>query len=41
MYESDEIIQYLFQTYGDGSVPLALRMGYFTTLTCGLALAPR
>jgi hypothetical protein len=41
MYESDAIIQYLFSEYGDGEVPLTLRMGYFTTLTAGLALAPR
>ena len=41
MYESDAIINYLFNEYGDGQVPLPLRMGYFTTLTAGLALAPR
>jgi hypothetical protein len=41
IYESDDIIQYLFSEYGDGNVPLALRLGFATTLTCGLALAPR
>jgi len=41
MYESDAIIQYLFSEYGDGAVPLAFRLGFATTLTCGLALAPR
>lgn len=41
MYESDAIIDYLFTTYGDSQVPLPLRMGFFTTLTAGLALAPR
>jgi hypothetical protein len=41
MYESDAIIEYLFNEYGDGQVPLTLRMGFFTTLTAGLALAPR
>ncbi|KAI8470383.1 MAG: hypothetical protein J3K34DRAFT_260374 [Monoraphidium minutum] len=41
LYESDDIIAYLFNEYGDGQVPLALRMGLFTTLTCGLAMAPR
>jgi hypothetical protein len=41
MYESDAIVEYLFKEYGDGAVPLALRMGPLTTLTCGLALAPR
>lgn len=41
MYESDAIIQYLFDKYGDGNVPVALRAGFLTTLTAGLALAPR
>ena len=41
LYESDAIISYLFTTYGDGRVPLSLRLGFLTTLTCGLALAPR
>lgn len=41
MYESDAIITYLFNEYGDGEVPLPLRMGFLTTLTAGLALAPR
>jgi len=38
MYESDDIIQYLYEKYGGGSTPpLMLRMGFFTALTCGLA----
>jgi glutaredoxin len=41
MYESDAIVGYLFSEYGDGSVPLPLRLGAATTVTCGLALAPR
>ena len=41
MYESDDIIQYLFQQYGSGEVPLLLRMGAVTTITCGLGLAAR
>ena len=43
MYESDDIIRYLFDTYGGGggNVPLSLRLGLLTTLTCGLGLAPR
>lgn len=41
MYESDAIITYLFNEYGDGQVPLGLRLGYATTISCGLALAPR
>lgn len=43
MYESDDIIAYLFDTYGGGreNVPLALRMGAVTALTAGLAMLPR
>jgi len=43
MYESDDIIAYLFDTYGPGkeAVPLALRLGFGTTLTAGLGLALR
>lgn len=41
MLESDEIISYLFNEYGDGNVPLMLRLGPLTTITAGLALAPR
>lgn len=41
MYESDAIISYLFNEYGDGSVPTMLKLGAATTITCGLALAPR
>ncbi|GAB4816927.1 hypothetical protein N2152v2_003973 [Parachlorella kessleri] len=43
MYESDDIIRYLFETYGGGSsnIPLSLRLGFLTALTCGLGLAPR
>jgi len=40
-YESDAIIQYLFQTYGDGIVPLELSLGPVTTLTCGAVSALR
>jgi hypothetical protein len=38
---ADDIIQYLFTEYGDGQVPLGLRLGAATTVSCGLALAPR
>lgn len=38
MYESDDIINYLYNEYGDGKVPLALRLGLFTTMSCGWAL---
>jgi len=41
MYESDDIISYLFATYGDGKVPLMLRLGPITSITAALALAPR
>jgi len=36
MYESDDIIQYLFSTYGDGQIPGVLTAGFFTTLSAGL-----
>lgn len=41
MYESDEIIAYLFKTYGNNKIPLTLRLGSLTTLSCIAALAPR
>ena len=41
MYESDDIINYLASAYGDGTVPLALRMGPLTGVLCGLSLIPR
>jgi hypothetical protein len=41
MYESDDIIQYLFTTYGDGQVPLPLRLGMLTTITCALGSLSR
>ena len=41
MYESDDIVKYLFSNYGDGQVPLLLSLGLITTLSCGLALLPR
>lgn len=33
MFESDDIIRYLAERYGDGSVPLSLRMGPLTVLS--------
>ncbi|KAE8726665.1 Thioredoxin family protein isoform 2 [Hibiscus syriacus] len=41
MYESDEIIKYLVETYGDGSVPFMLSLGLLTTLTAGFAMIGR
>ena len=35
-YESDRIIRYLFQTYGDGIVPLPLALGPLTTSSAAL-----
>eukprot|EP00899_Mesostigma_viride_P026107 jgi/Mesvir1/6681/Mv08908-RA.1 len=41
MYESDDIIAYLFKNYGAGAeIPLPLRMGPLTALFCGLSLMP-
>jgi hypothetical protein len=41
MYESDDIISYMAKTYGDGTVPLQLRLGPVTAITAGLAGLPR
>ncbi|KAJ0972709.1 hypothetical protein J5N97_020668 [Dioscorea zingiberensis] len=41
MYESDSIIKYLADKYGDGTVPLMLSLGFLTTLTAGLAMVAR
>ena len=37
MLESDDIVRYLATTYGDGHVPISLRLGPVTTATAGLA----
>jgi glutathione S-transferase len=37
MYESDDIVAYLFREYGDGRVPLSLSLGPVTTATASLA----
>jgi len=37
MYESDDIVAYLFREYGDGEVPLALSLGPLTLATASLA----
>ena len=39
MYESDDIINYLYKTYGSAEVPLALRLGPLTALTASLPAA--
>ncbi len=41
MYESMDIARYLAKTYGDGTLPLGLRLGPLTTLTSSLASACR
>ncbi|DBB00245.1 TPA: hypothetical protein ACH3X1_014074 [Trebouxia sp. C0004] len=41
MYESDDIVKYLFNNYGDGKVPWGLSLGIITALSCGIALIPR
>ena len=43
IYESDDIIQYMFDTYGpaNAKVPASLKGGILTTLTCGVSLLPR
>ncbi|KAK1310608.1 hypothetical protein QJS10_CPA08g01473 [Acorus calamus] len=41
MYESDDIIKYLVEKYGTGTIPTMLSLGLLTTLTAGLALMCR
>jgi glutathione S-transferase len=41
MYESDDIVAYLFQHYGSGPVPTLLRPGLLTIATASLASAWR
>jgi len=41
MYESDDIVEYLFESYGGGAAPLLLTAGPITLATAGLASALR
>ncbi len=41
MYESDDIVRYLFRRYGHGKVPLSLGMGPLTDLSSMVASAVR
>ena len=41
MYESDEIVRYLFKAYGDGRVPMALALGSLTNVSAAIAGAFR
>ena len=40
MGESDDIINYLYNEYGDGNVPLLLKLGPLTAISNILALLP-
>lgn len=41
MGESDDIIYYLYNEYGDGNIPLLLKLGPLTAISNTLALLPR
>jgi glutathione S-transferase len=41
LYESDDIVTYLFAEYGDGAVPLSLRLGPLTDVSSFVASAAR
>lgn len=41
MFESDDIIRYLFRTYSTGDIPSSLKSGIANTLTAGLGLLLR
>lgn len=41
LYESDDIVAYLFKTYGDGKVPVSLSAGVLTDAQSFLAGMPR
>jgi len=41
MFESDDIVNYLFEQYGDGQVPLMLSMGPLTDVSSVLSGLPR
>ncbi len=41
MYESDDIVRYVYETYGDGRVPLSLSLGAITLAGAALAGAVR
>lgn len=41
MYESDDIIDYLYRTYGAGSAPMSLKLGPLTDASSFLASAAR
>ena len=41
MYESDDIVRYLFERYGEGAVPFALAAGPLTTFSAVFSGLPR
>ena len=41
LYESDAIIRYLSKQYGDGTIPLPLKLGPLTTMSAMMASAAR
>lgn len=41
MYESNDIVRYLFEQYGDGNVPMLLSMGPLTDVSSVLSGLPR
>jgi glutathione S-transferase len=41
LLESDAIIKYLVEEYGDGRVPWQLNLGPLTSISCGFAMLPR
>mmetsp|Transcript_3020 Transcript_3020/g.9252 ORF Transcript_3020/g.9252 Transcript_3020/m.9252 type:complete len:346 (-) Transcript_3020:183-1220(-) len=40
-YESSDLVKYLYETYGDGRVPIQLNLGGLTTFSSALATAAR
>lgn len=41
LYEADDIVAHLYESYGDGPPPILLRLGVVTLAGCGLASAMR
>ncbi len=41
LLESDAIVKYLYDEYGDGKVPLSLSMGPLTTISASVGQLPR
>uniref|UniRef100_A0A7S0UVV8 GST N-terminal domain-containing protein n=1 Tax=Polytomella parva TaxID=51329 RepID=A0A7S0UVV8_9CHLO len=41
IYNGDDIVKYLFETYGNGQVPLSIQPGFKTSTSCNAALILR